>query len=580
MKKKILSLLLVGAMAVGMLAGCGKQAEDPVSSKPSESEKESTSTVEESSEDEPITYEPVTIKILGTSSGKDVQENWQEVPVGKALYDDLQELGITLEFEWVAGDALKDIVNTRMAAGVELPDIIGYGWENKNSIIEWGQSGLVKPVNELLDKYDTDNSIREFIEKYGPGLFNINKAPDGNNYWFSYFAGISSFIDPHTGNEVKDCSKFAWEIRKDWVEAVGEEVKQVYTLDELITLLKKMRDQDANGNGKADEIIYTGIDSFNTNFALQFGLNSDLICGYASDGKGITANIYNERLPEYIEFMQDLYESGLYDTETISTNLTELVGQDRIALYHAYYSIGRYDKYLPGYDENDLETNHYVPILIDPDGDLSNGLPLYTDASGVVDYTPFFIPSASENEEAIVRLFDYIYSERYGTLCILGLEGEDRGWYRNEDGFIVNTPYTEAPEAQSLANITVAWQGLPIVPCAPVLNDLKIVYGTDPKFEWGNDLVYKLATELYPISIEKGKVVYRTYTYGPMTDEESAFMTENGTVLQTYMQELLTDLILGRKSLDDLATYQKELQDLGIDRYVEITQARYDRVFE
>lgn len=46
---------------------------------------------------------------------------------------------------------------------------------------------------------------------------------------------------------------------------------------------------------------------------------------------------------------------------------------------------------------------------------------------------------------------------------------------------------------------------------------------------------------------------------------------------ETYYQELLTKLILGQKSMDDWDIYMEEMQELGLDELIAITQARYDR---
>ncbi len=49
------------------------------------------------------------------------------------------------------------------------------------------------------------------------------------------------------------------------------------------------------------------------------------------------------------------------------------------------------------------------------------------------------------------------------------------------------------------------------------------------------------------------------------------------TVLDTYSSELLVDMILGRKSIDDLDQYIEEMKALGLDEYLAVYQARHDR---
>ena len=61
------------------------------------------------------------------------------------------------------------------------------------------------------------------------------------------------------------------------------------------------------------------------------------------------------------------------------------------------------------------------------------------------------------------------------------------------------------------------------------------------------------------------------------TDEELEIVDEYRTVLETYASELLTDLILGRKSLDDLDKYIAEMEGLGLNEYCDMVAARYNR---
>ena len=54
-------------------------------------------------------------------------------------------------------------------------------------------------------------------------------------------------------------------------------------------------------------------------------------------------------------------------------------------------------------------------------------------------------------------------------------------------------------------------------------------------------------------------------------------INKDTTALTTYSEELLTNLILGRESMNDWDTYMAKLKELGLDRQIEIAQARHDR---
>ena len=70
----------------------------------------------------------------------------------------------------------------------------------------------------------------------------------------------------------------------------------------------------------------------------------------------------------------------------------------------------------------------------------------------------------------------------------------------------------------------------------------------------------------------------RDRLWATATDEEAAVISETQNQLETYASELLADLILGNKSLDNLEEYQQELNDLGLQEYLQVRQARRDRI--
>ena len=68
--------------------------------------------------------------------------------------------------------------------------------------------------------------------------------------------------------------------------------------------------------------------------------------------------------------------------------------------------------------------------------------------------------------------------------------------------------------------------------------------------------------------------------YSLPTDAEREVLNAKSTDVKTYINELILDLIIGNKSLDDLPTYRAELTDLGLDEMIAVYQARYDRYME
>ena len=141
-RKKILALLMVAALCVGTVAGCGSK--DTESSK-SESGKNENS--ESSTGDSKDDLSPITFKYYN-ADGKN--GNWEN-PVAQAI---TEATGVTLDISYPVsstGDPDEDI--SLMIAEDKYPDMI-YANQSVNSLYEAGA---------LIDMTD-------LIEEYGPNI--------------------------------------------------------------------------------------------------------------------------------------------------------------------------------------------------------------------------------------------------------------------------------------------------------------------------------------------------------------------------------------------------------------------------
>lgn len=551
MKTKLVSLLLAGVMATGLLLGCGGDGEEQ----------------EEVSENG---QKLTTVEILCMNDWSESikTEDWENYPVSQVVIKDLEEIGIHLELECIDNESFANVVNTRMASGQDLPDLIAYCWQDEQNVLDWAESGLVYSVSELLEKYDEDGSIKAFYDEKAPGAWERTTAEDGNVYWFSYLAGASGHtaVDRETGTEYLKANPRAVSIRQDWVEAVGEEVKEVYTPEELYDILKKMQDEDANGNGVPDEIADFSINSFSY-ISPAFGLNMSLLCGYFQEENEVFSNFYHENFPAYIEFMQRVYQDGLIDTSTLNSSQSQLVSENRLSLVSGYAEWD-FEYSIPDLDEN---KTFFTPILVDTDGDLSNGFPVYVDSTETMTYCQYFIPKACENPEAVIKLMDYVYTDRYALMNQIGVEGV--AYEVDENGNYLKLP-AEGDDAVSFTYTSAGLYALPRFILYPEVADR---YDASASQYMINKALwcYDFYTEWYPLANQEETT---SYSLAIATDEERAIISEKEEQLTTYAQELLADLITGNKSLDDLPEYQKELENLGLKEYIEVMQARRDRV--
>lgn len=503
--------------------------------------------------------------------------NWEKYDSAQYFIAKMAERGVKIVPECIDNSSFATVVNSRMAAGVDLPDVISLAFDSLGSgdVLNWAEAGLVWDLNELLDKYDEDNSIRTFYNERCPGALGANTAPDGGLYWFSYLAGGTN-LDPVTGEAIVTVpGPRGLSLREDWLNKVGLEIQFGYTPDELYEALLAMYEGDANGNGLKDEVVNVSIDDFDNGIAGGFGLHTGLI-GYGRDNV-VSCNITDPNFPEYIKFMQKLVEAGLYDSRALSSTLfsSELITENKAAATYNYSTWGDYENQIAN-----VTDAQYTPIAFGTDWE--NDINIAGDVA-VGTYNCYFITKACKDPEKVMRMFDYFYTEEYARLDVIGLEGVN--YEVNENGAVVGIDVAEKfnngepiefgtelhYKTQNFFGTSMGLYGLPAMNVVTRVYTPVEPYGVAIKKQaW----VDKLNAEYYD------KVYVNNYQYALATEDEKEDWNDMYTEFSTYATELVTNLILGKESLDDLDKHIAELEKLGMSRLVEIRQARRDRYLE
>lgn len=493
--------------------------------------------------------------------------DWEQYDSSTIFKDMLKAVGVEIELECIDRTALNNVVATRMAAAVDLPDLVAYLGATED-VLNWADSGLVIPASDLLDEYDPNGEIKAFYEERCPGAWSANTAPDGKIYWFSSLTNIGIHVQ-ETDQEIHAYNPFSALLRHRWLEDLNIEYKDFYTPEELYDILVAFQENDANGNGLKDEVISIDISSFKNGMAVPFGLNQSLVVGLNGDGE-VGCNVKNEHFKEYIEFMKSLVDAGLYDTTSLNDETFSIISNNRASMIYDGCNFGSYEKYLPNLDQFD---RLYVPFILDLDGDYKTGFHAVGDAltssSGC-----FFVTSACQNPEAIVKMMKVVYSNDYALLCDRGIEGVN--YTLNEDGSATAIQIPDA-DKDPIKQTSLAGSGVALyaLPCLRVSMRVQPFISRTPD-QWAyrkHLFVSNFRTEY----IQYGTWETHSIPQAIATEEELEVFDEYRTVLETYVTELLTDLILGRKSLDDLDAYIAEMESIGLNEFIEMTEARYNR---
>ena len=317
--KKVLALLLAVLLLLA-LAACGEGA--------GEAQKEETASADENAYrgelpfvnpgDAPVT---ITIGLVSNANVTDYKDNaytkWLE-----------EQTGLNLEFQQFmsAKDAATQVA-LMTASGEKLPDIL---WRitaiTKQQGEQYGQEGYFVPMTEYFEKYAY--YLRKAYDECFDGdprplELSMRRAAGADNQ------PIYCFPNEHH-DQWSDAMHQAW-INQDWLDKLG--LQAPTTVDELYNVLVAFRDGDPNGNGKKDEIpmvgkvssnYYSAMDPMNYIINAYTYFNND--AHFVAENRTITTPYKSEEYREALKFINKLYKEGLISQLSWTQSASELKG--------------------------------------------------------------------------------------------------------------------------------------------------------------------------------------------------------------------------------------------------------------
>ncbi len=380
MKRKICSLLLCVAMAVGLLAGCGDGNGDSAGDISGDNDNQESGNDSDSADDKTDSEEIITINMCTFG--------WGNVSDYKLVQDAIneisrEEIGVEVNLtmldvsQWVEQQSL-------LMSGSEPIDLL----YSSGSIATGVSQGTWMELDDLYEEYGqgiAQELDQEFLE-----ASRIN----GHIY------GI-----PCQG-EFANARTIAY--RKDIVEELGLDVSNVKTLDDWVPIMEAVKE------------AYPDMDGFATNSgssqAQWLGYNWDSLTdnfGVLMDygAEATVVNVYEtEEYENLVRTMRAWYEAGYVakDTATETESINSLLGAGRV-----FSTIGTGK---PG-DEEESTNGAGVPI---GHIDLTEALSVTTNITGEM----WGITSWSEEPEAAMKFLNLMYSnEEVATLLNYGIEG-------------------------------------------------------------------------------------------------------------------------------------------------------------
>ena len=512
-----------------------------------------------------------------------------------------QSCNVDLEFDLLpASDTMSKL--TTMVAGNQLRErgvnVLAVNMTNTQAKM-FAEEGQLLDLSEYFRKGLAVN-IDKAVAKYPDyDIVNSITTVDGKIYGIPQFS-IS------TANE---CHYKMW-VNKGWLDKLGIEIPD--TIDEFYNMLVRFKNEDRNGNGKADEIPFVTAGTGWGNTPYKFLTNSYVFEGdgdlfLLKDGKVSVSYIQPEWF-EACDFLRKLRDEGLMSDQSLTYS-----GDDIKALAHSDDIIGvttNSTGSILGSGDDPVRLR-YIPIapLEGPHGVRQAS---YTKTASKLCWfiTPWTKEQDPELAELCFRVGDFQFTEEGYLRGRFGLENQN--WmtvetYQKEhpgEGDIIR------PDLNNLRE-PITKPGLVFIPfvdgaepkyvyhndqhgnvnslywfdCTPYFSgdcDAEGCFPSPDKFgkplDWDDSTLYRIsvATRVYH-DLRPGDDVYVPALI--YTDEELSDLGDIQSSLQTYVNEQRTKYILGQPSdLDNKETFINNLHDtFELDKFLEIANTAYQR---
>lgn len=546
MKRRTVAILVAAACVFGMAAcSSNKQAEAPVQ----KAEMNEAGTF-------PISKERITLTV-GVQQNQGI-EDWDT----NALTKELEEkANVDLQFEVFPAADTASKISARVASQTELPDILALETTPLESYID---TGLFLPTTEY---YNDPNMAYYFNKRLESNpeqkefLLRNAASPDGEIY------GVFKYA-PEIGNEY---SSRMW-INKTWLDKLGLPIPT--TTEEYYQTLKAFVEQDPNGNGEKDEIGLIGSTNGWNQKPQDTLMNAftyiDTTYNYLTVQDGQLSVAYTK--PEYkegLEYLNKLVNEGLLSPLTFTQDSSQLktLAENPDAQMIGSLVAGS----LSFYTADSERKKDFVPLppLTGPNG------VCYATYRPSMPGNPTFITKYCENPEVAFRLLDYMYEENMSMWQRFGVPEVDwstdveglKGLY--EDSLGVSCGFKQVNDIMGTNNSTYP----NIFPAyREMLSPLSMQGIATPENPYdytvltANSVQYHL--DKHPEEIIE-RIVYTT--------DETSQINDILTSINTFRNESVARFIVGDKPFSEWDSYVEELEKIGLEEFIQISQQAYDR---
>lgn len=533
-------MVIVGALLFTFsVSACSKDKEEEIGG--------SKEAVENLTEEElPIVKEPIELDIFAGKAAT-TADDWNDV----LLLNEYEEMtNVNITWNQVPADGLDEKRNLALASG-DLPDAFYAANVSISDIQTYGAQGTFIPLNDLMEEYAPN--ISKVLDE-NPDIRKGLTFPDGNIY------SVPTVYSPDFLSLLIGAK--SW-INGDWLEQLGMENPE--TTEELYAYLKAVKETDLNENGKNDEIPLSSVAEMSRIIhwiSGAFGVQNKGQLHTLIDENPATGNIrffpVSASYKEMLVYLNRLFEEELIEQNIYTLEVDQHLGNAADNLYGAVQFFNPIELY------GDDVGGQFIPgnALEGPNRDK-----MYTGiTSPLRSLGNFIITSENENPEATLKWLDYFWSDEGAKMFFMGMKGVT--YEETDDGPQLVEEITNNPDGLTLT------QALAQYIINPGGNHPVMV--TDDYFTGSENALSdkEAAKNLEPHLIEE---IWPSFTYTAEENEELSILR---TDLEKYVNEMQAAFITGEKDFSEWESYVETVENMNVDKYMEIQKQAYDRYKE
>jgi putative aldouronate transport system substrate-binding protein len=520
-----------------MLAGCrsSNNAEPTTTAAPASGNVASSDAAQDATEPEkePEPAAPTPLSIFTIDS----YYNAITYAVGDLPAQKIMEEATNTKLTWnvLSSAEYDEQLPLRTSVGLDLEDIIYRGPDDGLY-----DRGIMAELSPYITEENAPNILRTMREN--PDMAASMRFRDG----------IYKIPIMMRGYPSLDC---LW-IRKDWLDKVGLEVPK--TVDEYIDALAAFRDNDANGNGRKDEVFGVSGGYFNY-FSNAFDMHYAQGYWSINDQGKAEYDFLMDRGLQYLTALNTMWTKGVLDPEIFAMPYDTFVAEisnNQLggAVWYAWSK-----SFFEGYaKEVDPDAEYVIAVLEGPYG-RQKYYKQQEFAGGII------VTSNCEDPAAAVRFCDFFFSPEGIDLTNWGIEGlsyEIVNGEKRPTEYISNNPDGLTPtEAQATIGMGIN---------LPRVLDLEANFAQSDAAS-----VDEMMTKVVPYLESMD-----SYLYAPVTSDEQNTLSKIGADFITYRDEMIAKFITGEEPLSNYSAFQEQIKALGIELEGQVIEARQARALE